>query len=1166
MNFTFDYYKNLEQIDLELCNPDGKELFFLPGRERRLTLRFNDLSELTFQVDSKITAIDGTQIDLEAYDYIEVKRLIYATNIGWFQISDVVEQDDGKSKFKTVTAESYQAVFKNKGFISEERVYCFYNPSDPRDDRYDSSKDDAIPSVIGQLAKQLGVSVEGSPSNFGEIIRPYDDWTIVYIPEELWFRGDQPICRTFKENTSYGYDWMVKDVEEAFEVVFIFDFLNKAIQIKTPEEITKEKANVIYTFDNFMKNIEITEDSKDIVTVLNCNGDNCDITMVNPTGTNYICDFSYYMDEVNHHWMSQALIEKLKAWKKDCEERQEHYMSRINTLREALLAKTKVDEKLKKNSLFLQDLKNAQAHRGVVAPGDDDEKGTLCGVVMVESVDVGERSLDPSKGVFSLDKKITAYASKPVDGDYDAKNKVWKFNGASSSVNIGEISSEDFEYLYFTDDYGETYCKIRISGKLSEDLKNTVYSCEGYDRFIAYTYPSVKDGKTAYTDELQTWIDFREELVRNLTTEVNGYQSTINNCNRELKNISSQLNIISYFSDTPDLLKELNCYWFEGDYENENIAVLESTTPAEEMRLSIELLESGRKELAKVCQPHYSFSLSSMDITKSYEFREQAKELELGKIITIEKEEGLWYYPALLEIELSLDNADDFNLTFANAMRLDDWGYTYADLISDASSTSRKISANWQDILSYSKERDEIISLIREPLDATLRASFANMTNQEFTIDSNGILGRKKTSEDEFDKRQLRMINNVLLFTDDGWETAKTAIGEITLPDGGGTTYGLIAETIIGELVLGNDVQIRNGSNSIVINDEGLTIKKGQNETFSVDTNGNITLSGNITWNTNSNPVKVLYRTNPVKVLYRRDYTSEIPNKDYTSYPEYDSSGGWHTEPNIGYDEYVSFNTKEGSADNWSEALSYYDYDIDGILTFKAPEYSYDSYYYYSDYLWHQTFDGENDFYASYSYDGGINWGEPVRIVGSNGKDGKPAKELTDTEIAELLTGLNHGLTWVDMYDEESEGWASKLCVKGDYIAASESLYIGSSEGGYLSGYNGSTTKVDEYYIIDNNGTVDIRSLTNGICLTKAYEANEERNDIAEKPVIAISDGGAKMSWVNRYEGSYFGDYREYYTYKDIATVYVTSGGSVGIEYENKFTINGGTVTFELVE
>ena len=116
MRFSFDYYHNLEKTDLYLCNPDGKELYPLPGRDRRVALRFNDISELTFVVDDKYTDRGGNDRPLEAYDYVRTKRLIYVTNIGWFRIAKVDEKDDGVTKQKKVTAESLQAVFRESSY------------------------------------------------------------------------------------------------------------------------------------------------------------------------------------------------------------------------------------------------------------------------------------------------------------------------------------------------------------------------------------------------------------------------------------------------------------------------------------------------------------------------------------------------------------------------------------------------------------------------------------------------------------------------------------------------------------------------------------------------------------------------------------------------------------------------------------------------------------------------------------------------------------------------------------------------------------------------------------------------------------------------------------------------------------------------------------------
>ena len=850
MKLTFDYYHNLEQVDLFLCNPDGRELFPLPGKSRNLTLRFNDLSELTFEVDSKITLSNNAVVDLEAYDYIQTKRLVYATNIGWFQISGVDEHDNGVVKYKTVKAESYQSVLKNKGFISEERVYCFYNPNDPHDDRYDSTKEDSIPSVLGQWSKQLGIK-QALSQGLSEPTTPYDDWTVTYIHSSLIYAGAGSKCRTFKESVTYGYDWMVNDVEEAFEVVILFDFMYKTIHVMTPNEVA-QRVNVIYTFNNFMKSVDINEASEDIVTVLNCNGDNCDITAVNPTGTNYICDFSYYMDKTNYRWMSSALIAKLEQWKADCDAEKDTYTDYVSQLRSLWLQKTECTTSLQEMSLSLQDLKNAQNKRSVVGSGTP---GALCGIVAAESVRtyrtkvnevetvIGGRSIKSGTDYYSTDftgaKTITAYQYSPT---YNAETKKWVFSGASKRAtadsivadNLSDSNTSGVSYWYFSDvSDGSSYCKLQSAVTVNKDSATSTYYCGGFDRYIAYSYPIVEEGTgvTTYTDSVQEWINLRESLVNSLNSTNSSLEASINSVSASLDAISSRLNILSYFASTPALLRELNCYWIEGDYTNDNIAVLEETTPEKEIDLANELLDAGYIELSKVCQPRFSFSLESRDATKQYEFKDQMCLLELGKIITIEKEEGLWYYPALLEISLNLDNSEEFSMTFANAMRLDDWGYTYADLISDASSTSRKVSANWQDILAYSKERAEISSLIKDPLDTTLRASFANMVNQEFTVDKNGILGRKKVSEtsDEFEDEQVRLINNLLIFTDDNWETAKTALGKIYYTDEDGnqvTSYGLIAETIIGSLIMGERLKIKNTNSTVELGAEGITIKK----------------------------------------------------------------------------------------------------------------------------------------------------------------------------------------------------------------------------------------------------------------------------------------------------------------------------------------------------
>ena len=230
------------------------------------------------------------------------------------------------------------------------------------------------------------------------------------------------------------------------------------------------------------------------------------------------------------------------------------------------------------------------------------------------------------------------------------------------------------------------------------------------------------------------------------------------------------------------------------------------------------------------------------------EFEKILNDLKVGNVLTVEKDEGLWYFPALLEMSFSLDGNGEFSLSFANALRLDDWGDTYADLISNASNTSRKVGANWQNLMAYAKEKETWIPLIKDPLDAALRASFANSVNQNFIVDNTGILGRQETSDGsgEYSGEQLRILNNLILFTNDGWDTASLALGKIKL--GNQDVYGLVADAIVGTLVMGERVVVKNKNNTISLNSSGITVKNPSGTTtFQADNAGNVTLSGKIT-------------------------------------------------------------------------------------------------------------------------------------------------------------------------------------------------------------------------------------------------------------------------------------------------------------------------------
>lgn len=831
MNVTFDYYRNLEDVQFYLCNPDMAEISAIVATNRSVTLRFNDLSEGAFEAPKYYTDSSGNKIEFPYYARIETKRLIKMDKIGWFQITQAVEIEDGYNTYKRVTLESHQTILKDKGIYCEERVYKFYDPEDPTDANYDASDVGQLPSIVGQLYQQLGIqihigSVDTRPAG-GE-----NDWTIVSIPSGLYYDADddENVCRTMKDaEVKYGYDFIVNDVSDAFEVIFDFDILNHTISVKTVEDVT-EKTNIYLSFDNLVKTLEVTEKAEDIVTVLNCNGQDVNIQTVNPTGTNYIVDFSYYMDEENYHWMSAALISKLKQWESAVNAQKEPYKALVRELMGLYKENTELVSRVNEMSLRISDTEAARDQYIT------DMEGTASMTFACGTVEVGGVSGDPNSKFYStpFDQNATAtvYKNAPAWA-----GGAFTFSGDSVTKSYKAAYLDG--YYYFSCSTGDrSYGKL--NGRAVVDLDSVTAEYEVSD----FTE------NTVYSD-VSYWLNLYAQQYDSLKESISASEEEIKSVNDEMTAISSQLNILQYFSSAPDLYRELRYYWIEGDYENENIAVLESTTLDEELSLAEELMEAGEKELSRVCQPRFSFVLTSVNFLQLFEFQEYSNELQLGKVITIEKSENLWYYPALTAIAFNLDNHEEFELTFSNAYKLSDWGFTYADLVTSAADTSRVVSSNWSELTSYSKDKQDIEDLLYNPLDKTLRMAQSNMVNQDFVIDTTGILGRKRIDDGGkvFEDEQIRIINNVILFTDDGWQHAKTALGKIiyTDEDGDHTAYGLLAEVIVGSLMMSNTLKIINEENSILLDEGGITIKNQDGEAvFYAKTNGDVSIKGDI--------------------------------------------------------------------------------------------------------------------------------------------------------------------------------------------------------------------------------------------------------------------------------------------------------------------------------
>lgn len=112
-------------------------------------------------------------------------------------------------------------------------------------------------------------------------------------------------------------------------------------------------------------------------------------------------------------------------------------------------------------------------------------------------------------------------------------------------------------------------------------------------------------------------------------------------------------------------------------------------------------------------------------------------------------------------------------------------------------------------------------------LDAT-KTLVMNSDSLSTIIDTHGILTRQYNYDTgSYDPCQLRITNGTIAITDDGWKTISAAFGKIVWKNQ--ECYGIIAEKLIGQALIGNTFEINNVSGTYTINDDGFRISNNGN-------------------------------------------------------------------------------------------------------------------------------------------------------------------------------------------------------------------------------------------------------------------------------------------------------------------------------------------------
>ena len=323
---------------------------------------------------------------------------------------------------------------------------------------------------------------------------------------------------------------------------------------------------------------------------------------------------------------------------------------------------------------------------------------------------------------------------------------------------------------------------------------------------------------------------------------------------------------------TTNQLIRLNAFLREDEYTDDNFAENESDSIETIMQLKQELLECGRIELAKLCEPKLEFSMDMANIYALDEFKPIIHQFQLGNLINVAIRKDYVKKARLLQVNINFEDFSDFSCEFGELTNLRTQSSIHADLLASALTAGKSVASNasyWDRGADLATATD--LKIQQGLLDAT---NGLYSSSQGVIIDKNGIRLTKIINAEtgEISPYQAWLVNNNILFSSDGFQTSNVGLGEFQID--GTTFYGLLAQAVLsgyieGSTIVGGTINIGNGA-------------------FMVDSDGNVTMGGNSKIGSMTLQdleaylaEKIVYTTCPIEGKYLADEIWIVDENDY---------------------------------------------------------------------------------------------------------------------------------------------------------------------------------------------------------------------------------------------------------------------------------------------
>lgn len=854
-----DMNNNVVTPTVVLCHRNKHKIGAIyPISEWSITPDMYNKNECSFKVYKEVNGI-ATPL----WDQIKDLKVIYIPEYNeYFQIS--IDKTQTNETVKTITG-------SNLG-IAELSQTMLYD--------IEINTEDDIARDAYKMA-YIYDPTDISSSLLGRVLSKAPHYKIKHVDASLC-----KLVRSFSINDKSIYDFLTGDLADELNCLVWVDSYDRSISIydlenscpkcghraenetvcsKCRTTMTRgygEYFNVPVSNDNLSDSITVTTKDDEVKNTFRIQGGddviNAAIRAVNPNGTEYINRFAAFQTED----MSKELIDQINAYQELYESKRKPYKEIMNGLYDT------IDQILYLTSSMMPspETDDTDANKELAKLTADN-----LGMIAVQNLRVA--------GVTTVNNAVKSMADIYMSAGYKVEiasstysNQVWNGRFKVTSVddeNDTAINGSDITLL-ITDDY-ETFITQKIQKILDkQDMSDEEYDWTKYglNRLSSFSdaYQSCIDmlidsgvgdpNHEFYTSiylvyynkklEVDKEIQVREAQIKEQEDKEAKYE-------KQRDNIQSELNFEKYLGK--DLYSEYCLYRREDTYQNDNY-ISNGLSNSEILSKAEELLEVAQKEIVKASELQVDLSTDVGNIWTINEFKDVLDQWICGNWIRVICDDDI-YKLRLLNYTIKDSVFSKISCDFSSVLKV-------SDGISDIKSildSAKSMAGSYESVKRQAKNAQETGKTVSEWVEHGMNATavaIRDSDSQSITYDNHGLLAR--TYDDitgEYEPEQLKVVNNTLAITDDNWKTVKAAIGKIHYEDPKHpgdmlSAYGVLGETIIGKLLLGEALGIYNDGGSLKFDKNGLSISNGTNS-FVVNPNDETLISlsnnnGKILW------------------------------------------------------------------------------------------------------------------------------------------------------------------------------------------------------------------------------------------------------------------------------------------------------------------------------